>query len=158
MMPSIVSFNQQHDFRRDSFYVKSHTISELGDGQTIVSKGKAVEIPIFTSDLTVKMNLAVLPLLQDVNILLGICNPQVVNPLIEWSTHRIPFPKTVGINWLQAIKPLVDGSIPRSFIPTEVGICVLSGSWFDQVRRADTIKVLQDAAALAAIKNNEVQE
>ena len=113
-------------------YNKNCTISEVGDGQIILSKGKAVEIPIVTSNITVKMDIAVMPFLQDVDLILGICRLQFANPLIEWSAPQILLLKKVGIDWLQVIKALIDGSIVRSFIPAEVGICVLRGSWFDQ--------------------------
>ena len=64
----------------------------------------------------------------------------------------------LGINWLEAVNPLVDWSSSRIFLPKEVGASVLPSSWIDQAQKIGTIKVLQDAIALAALWDIQVEQ
>ena len=97
--------------------IKDCTFLELGDGHKILSKGKVVNAPIVTADLTVKMDLVVTSILHDVELIMDINCLQAVNPLIDWSSSLI-------------------------FLPKEVGISVLPHSWIDQAHKIGTIKVL----------------
>ena len=84
--------------------IKTYTFLGLGDGRKILSKGKVVDVPMVTANLTVKMDLKVMSLLHDVDLILG-------------------------INWLQAVKTLIDWTSSRIFLLKEVGTSVLPGSW-----------------------------
>ena len=63
--------------------VKDYTFLELGDGQKILSKGRADSVPVVTADVTVRMDLTITSLLHDVDLILGINWLQAVNPLID---------------------------------------------------------------------------
>ena len=52
--------------------IKLYTILELGDGQKIDSKGKAINVPVVTADLTLRLDLTITLLLHDVDLILGI--------------------------------------------------------------------------------------
>ena len=52
--------------------VESHnTFLELGDGKKVLSRGRAVDIPVVTSSYTMKTNLTVSNLLHGVDVVLG---------------------------------------------------------------------------------------
>ena len=57
---------------------------ELGDEQKILSKGKAVDVPIVAADIRVRRDATVTYLLYDVDLVLGVEWLPVVNPLIDW--------------------------------------------------------------------------
>ena len=48
-----------------------HTFLELGDGKKVLSRGRAVDVPVVTSGYTVKTNLTVSRLLHGVDVVLG---------------------------------------------------------------------------------------
>ena len=49
-----------------------NTFLELGDGKKVLSRGRAVDVPIVTAGYVVKMNLTVSRLLHGVDVVLGI--------------------------------------------------------------------------------------
>ena len=52
--------------------IESHNIFlELRDGKKVLSRGRAVDIPIVTSSYNMKTNLTVGNLLHDVDVILG---------------------------------------------------------------------------------------
>ena len=52
--------------------IESHnTFLELGDGKKVLSRGRAVDVPVVTSGYTMKTNLTVCNLLHDVDVVLG---------------------------------------------------------------------------------------
>ena len=52
--------------------IESHnTFLELGDGKKVLSRGRAVDVPVVTSGYTMKTNLTVCNLLLDVDVVLG---------------------------------------------------------------------------------------
>ena len=69
-----------------------HTFLELGIGKKILCKGKSINLPIVTADLTLRLDLTITSLLHDVDLILG-------------------------INWLQAVHPLIDGVLFGYFYP-----------------------------------------
>ena len=131
--------------------VRNHAILEWKEEQKFLSKGKTVEIPIVTKDLSVKIDLRVTPFLHDVDMMSGIHLLQALNPLIDWWTPLLP--KEVGINWPQVTKPLIDCSTSQTFSRVDVGIFVLPGSLLDQAQKSGTISVLQDVVARDVLKD-----
>ena len=101
-------------------------VLELADGTKILSKGKAPHVPITAAGRTTKVDLTVTPLLQDVDIILG-------------------------INWLQAVNPLIDWTGPRLILEGSVTTSTISGQWVDSTMKVGTVTVLRDAAALSAL-------
>ena len=63
----------------------------------------------------------------------------------------------LGINWLQAVNPLIDWRSSLLFLPKQAGPSVLPCDWLDQAHKTGTIKVLQDAADLAALRETETE-
>ena len=52
--------------------IESHnTFLELGDGKKVLSRGRAIDVPVVTSGFTMKTNLKVCNLLHDVDVVLG---------------------------------------------------------------------------------------
>ena len=80
--------------------IKNYTFLKLGDGRKILSKGKVVDVPIVSTVLTVKMDLTVISLLNDVDPIWAVNWLQAINPLIEWTSSRIFLPKEVGTSVL----------------------------------------------------------
>ena len=92
-------FHHQHCFRWDCLKSETKSFLERRKEQKFLSKGRTVEIPIITKDLTVKIDLIITPFLHGVNMMSGFNLLQVLNPLIDWFTPLLP--KEVGINQLQ---------------------------------------------------------
>ena len=64
--------------------VESHnTFLELGDGKKVLSRGRAVDVPVVTSGYTMRTNLTVSNLLHGVDIVLGMTWLKVADPLIR---------------------------------------------------------------------------
>ena len=63
-----------------------HTFLELGDGKKVLSRGRAVDVPVVTSGYTVKMNLTVSRLLHGMDVVLGMTWLKAADPIIRWST------------------------------------------------------------------------
>ena len=77
--------------------IESHnTFLELGDGKKVLSRGRAVNIPVVTSDYSMKTNLTVSNLLHGVDIVLGMTWLKVADPLIRWSTGHVYIPDSVS--------------------------------------------------------------
>ena len=69
--------------------IESHnTFLELGDGKKVLSRGRAIDVPVVTSGYTMKTNLTVCNLLHDVDVVLGMTWLKVADPLIHWSTRH----------------------------------------------------------------------
>ena len=67
--------------------VESHnTFLELGDGKKVLSRGRAVDVPVVTSGYTMRTNLTVSNLLHGVDLVLGMTWLKVADSLIRWST------------------------------------------------------------------------
>ena len=63
--------------------IESHnTFLELGDGKKVLSRGRAVDVPVVTSGFTMKTNLTVSNLLHGVDLVLGMTWLKVADPLI----------------------------------------------------------------------------
>ena len=77
--------------------VESHnTFLELGDGKKVLSRGRAVDVPVVTSGFTMKTNLTVSNLLHGVDVVLGMTWLKEADPLIRWSTGHIYIPDSVS--------------------------------------------------------------
>ena len=63
----------------------------------------------------------------------------------------------MGINRLQAVNPLIDWRSSRLYLPNDAGTSILSGDWVDQAHKTGTVKVLQHAEELAALRDTKVQ-
>ena len=77
--------------------VESHnTFLELGDGKKVLSRERAVDLPIITSGYTMKTNLTVSNLLHDVDLVFGMNWLKVADPFIRWSAGTI-FERAPGV-------------------------------------------------------------
>ena len=76
--------------------VESHnTFLELGDGKKVLSRGRAVDVPVVTSVYMMKTNLMVSNLLHSVDIVLGMTWLKEADPLIRCSTGTIFIPDSI---------------------------------------------------------------
>ena len=91
---------------------------ELADGQKILSNGKVPHALISVASSTAKVDLTVTPLLQDVDVILGVTWLATVNPLIDWAT-------------------------PRIILPDSLGTTSMPGQWLDKVEKVGQIRVLR---------------
>ena len=99
--------------------VESHnTFLELGDGKKVLSRGRAVDVPVVTSGFEMKTNLTVCSLLHGVDLVLGMTWLKVADPLIRWSTGQLFIPDS-----------------PQSFQR-------IMGHWLDKQVKIGTVRVL----------------
>ena len=105
--------------------VMDDVVLELADGSKVLSKGKAPHVPVVAAGSTVKVDLTVTPLLQDVDLILG-------------------------VNWLQAANPLIDWTGPRLQLDSPVGSMSITGKWVDSTVKVGTVTVLGAAADFSA--------
>ena len=68
---------------------------ELGNGENILSRGYAPDVPVVTAGLTMKVGLTVTTLVHEVDLVLEINWLQLVNPVIDWSSGKIYLPNAV---------------------------------------------------------------
>ena len=110
--------------------VESHnTFLELGDGKKVLSRGRAVDVPVVTSGYEMKTNLTVSNLLHGVDIVLGMTWLKVADPLIRWSTGQM-------------------------FIPdSESSYQSIIGQWLEKQVKIGTVKVLSKNEDLESLRN-----
>ena len=109
--------------------VESHnTFLELGDGKKVLSRGRAVDVPIVTADYAVKMNLTVSSLLHGVDVVLGMTWLREMDPLICWSTGNIHIPNSIS-----------------SFQK-------IMGQWLDKQIKTGTVKVFSTNEQLESLR------
>ena len=109
--------------------IESHnTFLELGDGKKVLSRGRAVDVPVITSGFTMKTNLIVSNLLHGVDVVLGMTWLKVADPLIRWSTGHVYIPDSLS-------------SFQR-----------IMGQWLDKQVKVGTVKVLSTHEALESLK------
>ena len=114
--------------------IESHnTFLELGDGKKVLSRGRAVDVPVVTSGYMMKTNLTVSNLLHGVDVVLGMTWLKVADPLIRWSTGHVYIPDSIS-------------SFQR-----------IMGQWLDKQVKVGTVKVLSTNEAVriseAALRN-----
>ena len=69
--------------------VESHsTFLELRDGTKVLSRGRAIDVPIVTAGYSQKTDLTVCSLLHNVDLVLGMTWLVEADPLIRWSLVR----------------------------------------------------------------------
>ena len=109
--------------------VEAHnTFLELGDRKKVLSRGRAVDVPVVTAGYVVKMNLTVSRLLHSVDVVLGMTWLRVADPLIRWSTGNIYIPDSVS-------------SFQR-----------IMGQWLEKQVKTGTIKVVSTNEELESLK------
>ena len=109
--------------------VEAHnTFLELGDGKKVLSRGRAVDVPVVTSGYEMKTNLTVSNLLHGVDIVLGMTWLKVADPLIRWSTGQMYIPDSVS-------------SYQR-----------IVGQWLEKQVKVGTVKVLSRNEDLESLK------
>ena len=109
--------------------VESHnTFLELGDGKKVLSRGRAVDVPVVTSGYTMRTNLTVSRLLHGVDVVLGMTWLKVADPLIRWSTGQVYIPDSIS-------------SFQR-----------IMGQWMDKQVKVGTVKVLSTNEELESLK------
>ena len=109
--------------------VESHnTFLELGDGKKVLSRGRAVDVPVVTSGYTMRTNLTVSSLLHGVDVVLGMTWLKVADPLIRWSTGQVYIPDSIS-------------SFQR-----------IMGHWLDKQVKVGTVKVLSTNEELESLK------
>ena len=76
--------------------VESHnTFLELGDGKKVLSRGRAVDVPVVTSGYMMKTNLTVISSLYGVDVVLGMTWLKVADPLIRWNIGTVFIPDSI---------------------------------------------------------------
>ena len=109
--------------------VESHnTFLELGDGKKVLSRGRAVDVPVVTSGYEMKTNLTVSNLLHGVDVVLGMTWLKVADPLIRWSTGQMYIPDSIS-------------SFQR-----------IMGQWLDKQVKVGTVRVLSTNEQLESLK------
>ena len=109
--------------------VESHnTFLELGDGKKVLSRGRAVNVPVVTSGFKMKTNLTVTNLLHGVDLVLGMAWLKVADPLIRWSTRQMYIPDS-------------NTSFHR-----------IMGHWLDKQVKVGTVRVLSTNEDLEPLK------
>ena len=109
--------------------VESHnTFLELGDGKKVLSRGRAVDVPVVTSGYTMRTNLTVSSLLHGVDVVLGMTWLKVADPLIRWSTGQVYIPDSIS-------------SFQR-----------IMGHWLDKQVKVGIVKVLSTNEELESLK------
>ena len=109
--------------------IESHnTFLELGDGKRVLSRGRAVDVPVVTSGFFMKTNLTVSNLLHGVDVVLGMTWLKEADPLIRWSTGYMYIPDSVS-----------------SFQK-------IMGQWLDKQVKVGTVKVLSTNEELESLK------
>ena len=109
--------------------VQSHnTFLELGDGKKVLSRGRAVNVPVVTSGFTMRTNLTVTNLLHGVDLVLGMAWLKVADPLIRWSTGQLYIPDSIS-------------SFQR-----------IMGQWLDKQVKVGTVRVLSTNEDLESLK------
>ena len=109
--------------------IETHnTFLELGDGTKVLSRGRAVNVPIVTAGFSAKLNLTVCSLLHDVDIVLGMTWLKAADPLIRWSTGTMYLPDSV------------------------TSLQTIMGEWIDQQVKVGTVKVLSTNEDLESLR------
>ena len=109
--------------------MESHnTFLELDDGKNVLSRGRAIDVPIITTGYTLKTNLIVKNLLHGVDVVLGMTWLQEADPLIHWSTKIVYIPDSIS-----------------SFQK-------IMGHWLDKQVKTGTVKVLSTNEQLESLK------
>ena len=109
--------------------VQSHnTFLELGDGKKVLSRGRAVDVPMVTSGFTMRTNLMVTNLLHGVDLVLGMAWLKVADPLIRWNTRQMYIPDSIS-------------SSQR-----------IMGHWLDKQVKVGTVRVLSTNEDLESLK------
>ena len=109
--------------------VESHnTFLELGDGKKVLSRGRAVNVPVVTSGFMMRTNLTVTNLLHGVDLVLGMAWLKVADPLIRWSTGQLYIPDSIS-------------SFQR-----------IMGQWLDKQVKVGTVRVLSTNEDLESLK------
>ena len=80
--------------------IKDYTVLELGYGQKMFSKSKAINVPVVIADLTFRSDLIITSLLHNVDLTLGINCLQIVNPRIDSRSCRVLLPSDAGTSML----------------------------------------------------------
>ena len=94
----------------------------------MLSRGRAVDVPVVTSGYAVKINLTVSRLLHGVDVVLGLTWLRVADPIIRWSTGQIYIPDSIS-------------SFQR-----------VMGQWMDKQVKTGTVKVLSTNEDLESLK------
>ena len=77
--------------------IESHnTFLELGDGKKVLSRGRAIDVPVVTSRYMMKTNLTISNLLHGVDVVLGMTWLKVADPLIRWSIGHVYIPDSIS--------------------------------------------------------------
>ena len=105
-----------------------NTFLELGDGKKVLSRGRAIDVPVVTSGYMMKTNLIVSNLLHGVELVLGMTWLKVADPLIWWSTGHVFISDSVS-----------------SFQK-------IMGQWLDKQVKVGTVKVLSTNEQLESLK------
>ena len=109
--------------------MESHnTFLELGDGKKVLSRGRAVDVPVVTSGFEMKTNLTVCSLLHGVDLVLGMTWLKVADPLIRWSTGQMFIPDS-----------------PQSFQR-------IMGHWLNKQVKIGTVRVLSTHEEFESLK------
>ena len=109
--------------------VESHnTFLELGDGKKVLSRGRAVDVPVVTFGYKMKTNLTVTSLLHGVDLVLGMAWLKVADPLIRWSTGHVYIPDSAS-------------SFQR-----------IMGQWMDKQVKTGTVRVLSTHEDLESLR------
>ena len=103
------------------FTTHENSLLELADGKKILSQGKAPGVLVQVASETGKHDMTVCPLLREVDVILGMTWLTQANPLIDWVTPRLVFPRessTTAIvgQWLDKSEAIGQVHALRNFV------------------------------------------
>ena len=102
---------------------RSDTFLELGNGQRVLSRGYVPEVSVTVGEHTSSIDLTVTSLLHNADIILG-------------------------MNWLQAVRPVIDWVTGEIYIPNSVTTSLMQGEWLQSAVKAGTVTVLSSTEKL----------
>ena len=112
---------------------RSDTFLELGNGQRVLSRGYVPEVSVTVGGHTSSIDLTVTSLLHNAEIILG-------------------------MNWLQAVRPVIDWVTGEIYIPNSVTTSLIQGEWLQSAVKAGTVTVLSSIEDMQEFQNERVKE
>ena len=70
-------------------FVGAYSSLELANGDTVVSTGIAPNVLVCIGSMASRVSLTAVPLMEDIQVILGRDWLDTVNPLIDWKTNSL---------------------------------------------------------------------
>ena len=85
-------------------FVGAYSSLELANGDTVVSTGIAPNVLVCIGSMASRVSLTAVPLMEDIQVILGRDWLDTVNPLIDWKTNSLVLRHGDGLEVVQGIK------------------------------------------------------